>query len=147
MAESVYLIPKFHFEVSWASASAIICSEVSGLNVDIQPIEYRDGKSPEFYPTKRPGLLKFGDITVKRAVFQSDLALQDWYDKVVARDDAMREAVTIILKNDKAEAVITWTLENAWVSTYTMPDLNSTANEPAVEQIKIVCESIKQEFN
>jgi len=145
MAE--YLIPKFHFEVSWPSASSIICSEVSGLSVDIQPIEYRDGKSNEFYTTKRPGLSKFGDITIKRAIFHSEKAFQDWYEKVENRADDLRDAVTIILKNDKHEAVMTWTLENAWVSTYTMPDLNSTANEAAVEQIKLVCESIKQEFN
>jgi len=145
MAE--YLIPKFHFEVSWPSAATIICSEVSGLTVDIQPIEYRDGNSNEFYPTKRPGLLKFGDVTLKRAIFQSDVAFQDWYNKVIAREDELRDVVTIILKNDKHEAVMTWTLENSWISTYTMPDMNSTANEAAIEQIKIVCENITQEFN
>ena len=143
-----YLIPKFHFEVSWADSSDLICSEVTGLNTEVQSIEYRDGKSDAFHVVKRPGMQKFGDVSLKKAIFQSDVDFKTWFDKVAVRtDDSFRDTVSIILKNDNHEAVITWTLENAWVSKFTMPDMNSTANEPAVESITIVCESIIQEFS
>jgi phage tail-like protein len=146
MAEDTYLVPKFHFEVSWTDTT-LICSEVSGLHTEIQPIEYRDGKSEVFYPTKRPGLQKFGDITVKKAIFKSDSAYKTWFDKISSRDEGgYRDTVTIILKDENHNAVITWTLENAWVSKFDMPDMNSSANEPAIETITIVCENITEEI-
>jgi phage tail-like protein len=146
MAADGYLVPKFHFEVSW-SDTTIICSEVSGLNTEIASIEYRDGKSEQFYPTKRPGLQKFGDVTLKKAIFHSDEDFYKWYDKVQTRDEGgYRDTVTIILKDENGAAVITWTLQNAWVSKFDMPDMNSTANEPAVESITLVTENITEEF-
>ncbi|MBU0487553.1 MAG: phage tail protein [Bacteroidetes bacterium] len=147
MAEEGYLVPQFHFEVSWTGVT-IVCSEVSGLNSEIEVIEYRDGKSNSFYPTKRPGLQKFGDVDLKKAIFKDDQHYLDWYTKVATRDEGgYRDTVTIILKDENHNAVGTWTLENAWVSKFDMPDMNSTANEPAVESITVVCENITQEFN
>jgi phage tail-like protein len=144
--ENVYLIGKFHFEVSWTDTT-IVCSEVTGLNHENQVIEYRDGKSEFFYPTKRPGLQKFGDVTLKKAIFKSDQVFKIWHDKVSTRDDGgYRDTVTIILKDENHNAVITWSLQNAWVSKFTMPDMGSMGNEPAVESINVVCENITEEF-
>ncbi len=142
--EIVYPIGKFHFEVSWEEAAngSIICSEVTGLNSTVEVIEYRDGKSEFFYPTKRPGLQKFGDVVLSKAVFEDDEDFGTWADKVATERDEFRDTVTIVLKNDLAEAVMTWELQNAWVSKWEMPDMNSTANEVAVEKITIVCENI-----
>ncbi len=145
MAEFLYPIPKFHFEVSWTDVT-INCSEVSGLNAEVDVIEYRDGKSENFYPTKRPGLQRFGDITLRKAIFESDEDLQEWFQKVVERDDNLRETVTIILKNELHEAVMTWVLENAWIRKYQMPEMNALSNEAAIESIVVVAENIVQEF-
>jgi len=143
--EVVYPVPKFHFEVSWENAEngSIICSEVSGLNSTIEVIEYRDGKSEVFYPTKRPGLQKFDDVVISKAVFEDDEDFKAWYEKVAVEREEFRDTVTIVLKNEAAEAVMTWELQNAWVSKWEMPDMNSTANEVAVEKITIVCENIE----
>lgn len=142
--EVVYPVAKFHFEVSWEGAAngSIICSEVSGLNSTIDVIEYRDGKSEFFYPTKRPGLQKFDDIILTKAIFEDDEDFQAWHDKVAIDREEYRDTVTIVLKNELAEAVMTWELQNAWVSKWEMPDLNSMASEVAVEKITIVCENI-----
>ena len=45
---SVWPIPKFRFEVKWDSA-VMSFQEVSGLDVEAQPIEYRAGDSATFY--------------------------------------------------------------------------------------------------
>lgn len=149
MAEEGYLIPKFHFEVSWTTdGTTIVCSEVSGLNSTIEPIEYRDGKSDFFFPTKRPGLQKFDDITLKKAIFKSDMDFKNWHDRVETRDEGgYRDTVTVILKDENHNAVLTWTLNNAWVTKWEMPDMNSTANEPSIESITLVCEQVTEEFN
>lgn len=142
--EIVYPVAKFHFEVSWENAAngSIICSEVSGLNSNIEVIEYRDGKSEFFYPTKRPGQQTVGDVVLGKAIFEDDTDYLEWHEKVAVEREEYRDTVTIVLKNELAEAVITWELQNAWVSQLEMPDMDSSANEVAVEKITVVCENI-----
>ena len=42
---TVWPLPKFRFEVKWDSA-VMSFQEVSGLDVEAQPIEYRHGTAP-----------------------------------------------------------------------------------------------------
>jgi len=47
MANANYPLPKFHFSVEWGG-SKIAFTEVSGLNKEMDLLEYRYGNSPEF---------------------------------------------------------------------------------------------------
>ncbi len=146
MADEVaYPIGKFYFEVSWENAEngSIVCSEVSGLNSTIEPMEYRDGKSEVFYPTKQPGLQSFDDIVLTKAIFEDDEDFKTWHDNVAVEREDYRDTVTIVLNNEVGDIVMTWELQNAWVSKWEMPDMNSTANELAVDKVTIVCENIE----
>lgn len=40
--------------------------EVGDLQVEVDPIEYRDGMNAEYNKTKQPGITKFANITLKR---------------------------------------------------------------------------------
>ena len=42
-------------------------TEVSGLEIEEQPIEYRDGVSKEYNKTKQPGISKYANIHFKRS--------------------------------------------------------------------------------
>ncbi len=55
MAE--YPIPKFHFQVEWSEGNEndLRFTEVSGLDVETELIEYRDGFSREYSKLKMPG--------------------------------------------------------------------------------------------
>ena len=44
---SIWPLPKFSFQVKWDSA-VMSFEEVSGLDVEAQPIEYRHGDSPAY---------------------------------------------------------------------------------------------------
>ena len=48
---ATYPLPKFHFQVEWGGAK-IGFTEVTGLNVETDVIEYRDGASPEYHKIK-----------------------------------------------------------------------------------------------
>ncbi len=146
MADEIkYPVGKFYFEVSWEGTdnAYIICSEVSGLNSTIENIEYRDGKSEAFYPTKRPGLQKFDDVVLTKAIFENDQDFKAWHDIVATDRKDYRKTVVISLGNEVGMIVMTWELQNAWVSKWEMPDMNSTANEVAIDKITVVCENIE----
>jgi phage tail-like protein len=135
-----YPIPKFHFQVEWGGAN-LGFSEVSGLDVQTDPIEYRDGVSPEYVKTKMPGMQKFSNITLKRGTFQGDNEFYDWWN-TVALNTIERRNVTISLMNEKHEPVVVWKVKNAWPIKVTSTDLKADGNEVAIESIELVHEGL-----
>ncbi|RPD38905.1 phage tail protein [Chitinophaga barathri] len=135
-----YPLPKFHFQVEWGGAS-IGFTEVSGLDVQTDPIEYRDGASPEYVKTKMPGMQKFSNITMKRGSFKGDNEFYTWWN-TVALNTIERRNVTISLLNENHEPVIVWKVKNAWPIKVQSTDLKADGNEVAIESIELVHEGL-----
>lgn len=130
----------FHFQVDWGG-SKLGFSEVTGLNIEVQPIEYRDGLSPEYSPVKMPGLKKYGNITLKRGVFKGDNDYHDWLATIKLNQTERRD-ITISLLDEEHAPVMVWKVVNAWPTKITSPDLKATGNEVAIEQLEIAHEGI-----
>ncbi len=137
---SVWPLPKFHFEVKWDS-DVLSFQEVSGLDTEAQPIEYRSGDNPVFSTIKMPGIQKFGNITMKKGVFKSDNKFWDWYSQI-KMNTIKRIAVTISLLDEAGSPTMVWTLANAWPTKITGTDLKSDGNEVAIETIEIAHEGL-----
>ncbi len=140
---SEWPIPKFRFEVSWDSAK-ISFQEVSGLDVEAQPIEYRAGDSPNFAVGKMPGMKKYTDVTMKKGMFKGDKTFTEWFSQI-KMNTLKRKAITISLLDEGANALVIWKLANAWPTKITGTDLKSTANEIAIETIVIAHEGLEIE--
>lgn len=67
-----YPLPKFHFIIEWGGAR-IGFTEATGLDKQVEVIEYREGNSYNYNKQKMPGLQKFSNITLKRGTMASDL--------------------------------------------------------------------------
>ena len=135
-----YPLPKFHFLVDW-SGSKIGFSEVTGLDVETEIIEYRDGASPEYSKIKMPGMQKYSNITLKRGVFLSDNEFFDWWN-TVSLNTIERRDLTISLLNEEHEPVVVWKVKNAWPTKITSTDLKSDGNETAIETIELAHEGL-----
>ncbi|MBX3257537.1 MAG: phage tail protein [Chitinophagaceae bacterium] len=135
-----YPLPKFHFRVEWGG-SKIGFTEVTGLNIENEMIEYRDGSSPEYHKIKMPGLQKYGNVTLKRGMFSSDNDFFIWLN-TVSLSKIDRRDITISLLNEEHNPVYIWRLKNAWPTKVTAPDLKSDANEVAVETIELAHEGL-----
>lgn len=135
-----YPLPKFHFRVEWGG-SKIGFTEVTGLNIENEIIEYRDGSSPEYHKIKMPGLQKFGNITLKRGMFHGDNEFFQWLN-TVSLSNVERRDVSIALLNENHEPVYLWRVKNAFPVKVVAPDLKSDANEVAVESIEIAHEGL-----
>jgi phage tail-like protein len=138
-----YPLPVFHFTVDWGGTQ-VAFSEVTGLNIEVQPIEYRDGANPDYSPTKMPGMKKYGNLTLKRGVFASDNEYYNWV-KEIALNKITRRNIIISLLNENHAPVMTWKVINAWPTKLTSPDLKGSANEAAIETIEIAHEGIEIE--
>ena len=135
-----YPLPVFHFRVEWGGTQ-LAFSEVTGLNIEVQPIEYRDGLSPEFSVVKMAGLKKFGNITLKRGVFAEDNEYHDWLNAVKMNKPERRDII-INLLDEEHNPVMTWKVVNAWPTKITSPDLKASGNETAIETLEIAHEGI-----
>lgn len=128
-------LPVFHFSVDWGGTKFAF-SEVSGLNIEAQVIEYRDGLSPEYSTVKMPGLVQYGNITLKRGVVTGDNEFYEWYNTIKLNKPERRDVI-ISLLNEDHDPVMTWKVKGAWVTKITSPDLKADGNEVALETIEI----------
>lgn len=133
-------MPKFHFEVKW-DTEVMSFQEVSGLDIEAQPIEYRSGDSPEFSTIKMPGLVKSGNVTMKKGIYTGDNKFWDWFNQIQMNTIA-RVPVTISLLDENGDPTMIWTLTNAWPTKITGTDLKSDGNEVAIETIEIAHEGL-----
>ena len=139
-----YPVTVFHFQVEWGG-TRIGFTEVSGLTVELQSIDYREGSSPEYQVTKMPGIPQYSTITLKRGLFRSDNEFFQWLNTVKLNAIERRD-LTISLLNEEHEPVTVWKVKEAWPSKVEGPSLNSTGNEVAVETIELTHEGLTIEF-
>ena len=80
---SVWPMPKFRFEVDLGTElKGVAFQEVSGMDVENQIIEYRKSNSPLFSTEKMPGIVKYGNVTLKRGVFVNDNTFWNWHKQI-----------------------------------------------------------------
>lgn len=138
MAE--YPLPKFHFQVEWGGTK-IGFQEVSGLDIEVEPLEYRDGANPEYSKRNMPGMIKYSDITLKRGVFNSDNEFYDWYN-TVKLNTIQRRDLTISLLDQEHAPVVIWKIKNAWPMKIQSTDLKAEGNEVAIETMVLKHEGL-----
>jgi len=139
-----YPIPKFHFSVDWGG-TRIGFTEVSGLDVQLDVIEYRAGDSPEYHKIKQPGMHKFSNITLKRGTFKGDNQYFEWLNTVQLNKIERRD-VTITLLNENHEPVVTWAIKKAWPIKVQSTDLKADGNEVAIETLELAHEGLTMRF-
>ncbi|SRR6185312_9211472 len=140
MATSNYPMPKFHFRVEWGGAR-IGFTEATGLDMQVEAIEYREGSSPLYTKIKMPGLHKYSNITLKRGTFSGDVDFYTWMH-TVNLNTVERRDLTISLLDETHAPVITWKIINAFPVKVQASDLKSDGNEVAIETLELAHEGL-----
>lgn len=135
-----YPLPVFHFQVEWGGTN-LGFSEVSGLTIENQAIEYRDGLSPEYSVVKMPGMPKYSNITLKRGIVPADNEFYAWLNSA-ALNKVERRDLVISLLNEEHSPVMTWKVKNAFPVKVEGPGLKATGNEVAIETIELAHEGL-----
>jgi len=137
--------PGYNFEVSVtgiaADGKAVNGSftEVSGLEVTMDPIEYRNG-SEDITPRKIAGLKKFTNITLKKGI-SGDIEFWEWI--VEGMNGTIRRVEGTITLLDEAKApVMEWKFKRGWPCKFSGPGLNATNGEIAMETVEICHEGL-----
>jgi phage tail-like protein len=140
--DNLWPMPKFYFQVTIRDFTMSF-QEVSGLDTEIDPIEYRHGNNIVFSTIKMPGLKKASNITMKKGVLVNDTntSFWDWFSQIKL-NTISRETVVIALLDESGSPTMTWTLNNAWPTKVTGADLESDGNEVAIETLEFAHEGL-----
>lgn len=134
----------FNFQLEIDGIPLGAFAEASGLTAEGDAVDYREGTDRQNNVRKLVGLRKYTNITLKRGYTQ-DRSLWRWYVNIV-NGEADRRNVTIVLMNEKREAVLRWHAENAWVNKIEAPSFKASGNEIAMESIELVHEGLTVEM-
>lgn len=135
-----YPLPKFHFLVQWGGVR-IGFTEVTGLDMQVEAIEYREGSSPEYSKVKMPGMHKFSNITLKRGTVTGDTEFYAWMN-TISLNTVERRDIVISLLNETHAPVMTWKAKNAFPIKLQASDLKADGNEVAIETLEIAHEGL-----
>jgi phage tail-like protein len=110
-------------------------SEVSGLELDLEVQEYREGGVNGFIH-KRAGPAKYvSNIVLKRGVTVNKV-LWNWYWDVV-QGTIGRKNVSILLMDEAGDERVRWNFEQAYPVKWVGPGLRAVGSEVAVETLEL----------
>jgi|GEM_PF-6540067 len=110
--------------------------ELSGLDAEGRQ-DYRRDAHPR--PARVPDIHRPNSATLKRAMVANNSAFTAWYQKLIAGTVEPR-TVSIRLLNESGQPVQRWTLTNAKPIKFTGPEMDSRANEVAIESLELTYE-------
>lgn len=114
-------------------------TEASGLEVTIDPIEYRNG-SEDITVRKVPGLKKFTNVTLKKGN-TGDIQFWNWIVAAM-NGQVQRTEGSIVLLDENKQEVMRWNFKRGWPCKWTGPGLNAKNNEIAMETLEICHEGL-----
>jgi phage tail-like protein len=129
-----------HFRVEWGGERTGF-TEVTGLTIERQIVEYREGSSPEYKTIKMPGLEKSHTIVLKRGIIPGDKDFFQWIN-TIALNQVERRDVTISLLDEEHNPAMTWKVIKAWPVKYEGPTLKADGSEVAIESLELAHEGI-----
>lgn len=110
-------------------------------NVTQDPVVYRaDNETLDV--SKLPGLVKYGDVTLKRGITNS-MNLYYWRNQVEQGKlkDACRN-ISIIIMDEEGNTKARWEFSNGWPSKYDALNLNGKGNDVTIETLEIFHEGM-----
>jgi phage tail-like protein len=131
----------FNFLVETGGVLAAGFSEVTGMNGEVQAVEYREGRDPNSNTRKLPGLSKYGNVTLKKGV-TIDQDFFRWFKSGVD-GDILRLDISILLLDELRQEKVRYNLTNAWPVKFVAPDLKASANEIAITSLELAHEGLR----
>lgn len=141
----MYPMTTLNFTVSWGETEEAQASfsEVSGLTMESEVIEYRGGADPQQSTSKQPGLQKYGNITLTRGIMPTVTgnAIYDWF-KASTQGAGDRREVVISLLNEDRDPAMTWNVKGAFPVKVEGAAMKSTGTDVSLEKVELACEGV-----
>ncbi|NJB84324.1 phage tail-like protein [Lewinella marina] len=131
-------MPRLFFRMDWGSATDIPFQEVTGLDALGNAASTDDDLV--FTLNGRPGARAGSSITLMRGVFPSGNDFRAWHEEIRAKPHA-RSPLRLTLLDEEGKPVMTWTLQNAWLTRIVSED-HVAQGEVVIERMEVAHEGI-----
>lgn len=131
----------FNFIVEIDEMEVAGFTEVSGLQVETETEDYREGGVNDFIHKLSKGS-KYSTLTLKRGISDAQ-NLWNWHQKVV-QGVIERKSITVILNDAANKEKWRWMFTGAYPVKWTGTDLNATNNTIVVESLEFVHTGMKK---
>ncbi len=111
-------------------------SEISGLNMEYETAEYKEAGEKTITTMHQLGQRNAPTITMKRGIFKKQLALYEWFNSAHTENFTKKQVIITLIDND-GNAIMTWTLENAFCTKFEGPGLDAKSNEVTFQSIDL----------
>lgn len=111
-------------------------SEISGLQVETEFEEYREGGMND-HIHKFPKITKYQNLVLKHGMTDRDL-LWKWYDDVIQGNIKRKDGIIFILSPGSSTPKMWWEFTGAYPVKWTGPDLRADSNSVAFETLELV---------
>jgi len=132
----------FRFKVEMGGVFKAAFRELSGIDFEQTPTEYRAGEDP-LYVRKLPGLNKYSNITLKRGI-TDDKDIWDWRKKCIDGKVDRQDGSIVILDDAEDKELARWEFHQGWPTKLTISGFNATSNDVVVEELSIAHEWIER---
>ena len=139
-----YPITNQHFQVAWGG-QRIGFTEISGLSIQSDALEFSEGTFKTPSPIKMPGILKYQNLILKRHLYKGDNEMYEWF-QTIHFNQVERRDITISLLNESHEPMVVWKVSKAFPVKIDWSDLNANDSSVMIETIEVAYDSLQMEM-
>ena len=151
MAEHAEFIPfRFHVALYDGEGGSLLCegafSEVTGLEATMAPKALKEG-GRNWGEVQLAGPTTFAPIVLKRGI-TAVADLWRWFDVSTRQSNhalRMNGTIDVFHPERPDQPLLRWRITNALPTRFKGPDLSSTANQVAIEELQLVHEGLELE--
>jgi phage tail-like protein len=137
MASEAY--PGCRFYVLFDDKAQGVFTEVSGLQVEMDVMEYQEGGNNGFV-YRLPGFTKVSNLTLKRGMTSSNEFYRWLAD--VSSGRLKRRHVSVVMYDVVGNELMRWNLINAYPVKWVGPQLRAADNTAAIETLELAHEGM-----
>jgi phage tail-like protein len=131
--------PAHRFYVQIGGDTQGVFTEVSGLQVELEVMDYREGGNNAFVH-RLPGFTMMGNLSLKRGiVLKNDF--YTWFTQI-ASGQFVSKNLSLVMYDEQGSPVITWNFTNAYPVKWVGPHFQASAATVAVETLELAHEGI-----
>lgn len=135
-------VGNYCFTVEIDGLTAGYFANVDGLSVENEMIEWASGE--EGIVRKRPGLVKYGDVTLKKGYVVND-ELEKWLEDTrtwwgKSSELYARKTVSIILLDNAQAEVVRWNLSECYPKSWKVTGFDAKGTDVVFEELVLWCE-------
>ncbi|WP_135534612.1 phage tail protein [Halostella pelagica] len=129
---------KYNFEVEIDGETVAGFAEVSGLTMELDTVQYREGGVND-HVHQLPGQFVHANLVLQRGLTK-DTSFWHWIQEVMSGEVTRKNLVIKIKDSFKGDSTWGWEFKNAYPTKWRGPDLASHQRGMAIESIELAYE-------